>query len=390
MPAFKYRGRWRYRKRLELPNGKRIRLRGTPLANTKKAAEAAERERIQEVLDEFRNPEKAKARKRNREVPTLNKFKVEFMATYVQANNKPSERISKEYLFKEHLLPAFGSKRLDEINTRDIEMFKAAKLATGLAGKTVNNMLSCLGKTLRYAAEIEVIEKVPRIRLVKTFEKPVDFLDFDEYERLTKAASADVETYPAILLAGDAGLRMGEVRALKWDDLDLVAGRIMVQRTDYQGYVGSPKGGRVRRVPMTSRLQRALKAARHLKGPWVFARADGKMWARGHAETPLRRAYKKAGLRKVGWHMLRHTFCSHLAMRGAPVRTIQELAGHASLTTTMRYMHLTESAADAAIRMLEQKPPESLSGGQIEGPGGLPAGPKGLTVGYRPWSEKKT
>jgi len=48
----------------------------------------------------------------------------------------------------------------------------------------------------------------------------------------------------------------------------------------------------------------------------------------------LRRAYRKAGLRKIGWHTLRHTFCSHLAMKGAPVRTIQELAGHATITTT--------------------------------------------------------
>ena len=53
-------------------------------------------------------------------------------------------------------------------------------------------------------------------------------------------------------------------------------------------------------------------------------------------------------------HILRHTFCSHLAMRGAPARAIQELAGHTDLTVTQRYMHLTPAALDAAIRLLEQ------------------------------------
>jgi integrase len=51
--------------------------------------------------------------------------------------------------------------------------------------------------------------------------------------------------------------------------------------------------------------------------------------------------------------MLRHTFCSHLAMRGAPARAIQELVGHADLTTTQRYMHLTPAAVESAIRLLE-------------------------------------
>jgi site-specific recombinase XerD len=53
-------------------------------------------------------------------------------------------------------------------------------------------------------------------------------------------------------------------------------------------------------------------------------------------------------------HILRHTFCSHLAMRGAPARAIQELAGHADLSMTQRYMHLSPAALDAAIRLLEE------------------------------------
>ncbi len=64
------------------------------------------------------------------------------------------------------------------------------------------------------------------------------------------------------------------------------------------------------------------------------------------------RAARRAKV-KPGVHILRHTFCSHLAMRGAPARAIQELAGHQDLSTTQRYMHLSPAALDAAIRLLD-------------------------------------
>jgi site-specific recombinase XerD len=67
----------------------------------------------------------------------------------------------------------------------------------------------------------------------------------------------------------------------------------------------------------------------------------------------VRRAAKRAGLKNEGVHVLRHTFCSHLAMKGAPARAIQELAGHKDLSTTQRYMHLSPAAVEAAIRLLD-------------------------------------
>ena len=79
--------------------------------------------------------------------------------------------------------------------------------------------------------------------------------------------------------------------------------------------------------------------------------------APGHALRDwLEATQRRAGLRVVGsLHKLRHTFCSHLAMRGAPVKAIQELAGHESLTTTLRYMHLSPSARDQAIALLNER-----------------------------------
>jgi hypothetical protein len=67
----------------------------------------------------------------------------------------------------------------------------------------------------------------------------------------------------------------------------------------------------------------------------------------------VERAARRADLKDSGVHRLRHTFCSHLAMRGAPGRAIQELAGHQDLMTTQRYMHLSPAAIEGAIRLLD-------------------------------------
>ena len=78
------------------------------------------------------------------------------------------------------------------------------------------------------------------------------------------------------------------------------------------------------------------------------------------------RAARLAGLANGGVHVLRHTFCSHLAMRGAPARAIQELAGHSDLSTSQRYMHLSPAAIDAAIRLLEQPVSARVRGDILE------------------------
>ena len=78
----------------------------------------------------------------------------------------------------------------------------------------------------------------------------------------------------------------------------------------------------------------------------------GKPLTQKVVQVLVRRAARRANV-KPGIHILRHSFCSHLAMRGAPARAIQELAGHQDLGTTQRYMHLSPAALDAAIRLLE-------------------------------------
>jgi integrase len=188
--------------------------------------------------------------------------------------------------------------------------------------------------------------------LLKAPKGAASFYDFDEFERLIKAAQSDALAFLLVLLGGEAGLRCGEMMALEWSDVDLAKRQMTVARSEWKGHVTATKGGRVRHLPLTRRLSEALRAARHLRGQRVLCDGAGAPLTQKVVQVLVRRTAKRANV-KPGVHILRHTFCSHLAMRGAPARAIQELAGHQDLTTTQRYMHLSPAALDAAIRLLD-------------------------------------
>ena len=103
-----------------------------------------------------------------------------------------------------------------------------------------------------------------------------------------------------------------------------------------------------------------------LQGPRVLHRRDGTNMTASAIVEVVARAARRASLRNNGPHMLRHTFCSQLAMRGAPPRGIQELAGNRDLATTQRYMHLSPAAVQSAIQLLEQPPTAPRAGDILE------------------------
>ncbi len=107
------------------------------------------------------------------------------------------------------------------------------------------------------------------------------------------------------------------------------------------GVITVPKSGKGRDIPLGEEVLLTLKAHRHLRGPLVFWGLGGEMFKKNECKWPLWRACKRADLRCIGWHILRHSFASHLVMPGAALKAIQELLGHASITTTMRYAHLS-------------------------------------------------
>jgi integrase len=153
--------------------------------------------------------------------------------------------------------------------------------------------------------------------------------------------------------------------ALEWGDVDLNKRQLCVERSDWKGYVTTTKSGRLRYVPLTIRLAAALREHRERNGRVVCA-ADGSALTQRLVQGLVARAARQANLSNVGVHALRHTFCSHLAMRGAGARAIQELAGHQDLVTTQRYMHVSPAAIESAIRLLDSATVPSSRGDIVE------------------------
>lgn len=364
---------WEVDLRFLLPDGRVYRARVRAPVSTKAAAirwgERELRSRYDAVRRAFEiaaDPAHADAAV-VKEVSTLNAFVPLIIDDSQAERQKPSVIAAKETIFRTHLLPLLGNLRLDEITALAVQDLKR-QLVTK-APKTVNNVLTVLNVTLKKAVEWGEIDKMPcTIRLLKldTARKPL-FYDFEEYEGLVKAAEAlDPVTHLIVLLCGDAGARCGEAMALLRSDVDLSRRQMTIRHSEWNGHVTTTKGGRTRVVPLTRRLTAALQAHRHLRSPRVLCQKDGAPLTRQMIQTRVKRAARKAGLTQHGVHMLRHTFCSHLAMRGAPARAIQELAGHAHLTMTQRYMHLSPAALDAAIQLLELPRAHGVGGDTVE------------------------
>jgi integrase len=322
---------------------------------------AAARERV--LFERLLSPPKDQPRK---EVPTLQEFAPRFVDGHARANRqKPSGIASKTAILRLYLIPAFGRRHLDAIKSEDVQRLKAQLEIK--SPKTVNNILAVLSILLKKAVEWDVIERMPcRIKLLPIEKGAAAFHDFEEYERLVEVARAiDQRTYLIVLLSGEAGLRCGEMIALEWGDVDLAKRQLCVRRSDWNGQVGTPKGGRQRYVPLMRRLTAALAEHRHLRSKRVFCQDDRTPFTRQIVQGRMILAARRASVRR-GVHILRHTFCSHLSMRGAPPKAIQELAGHADLTMTQRYMHLSPAALDAAISLLERPSGDQSCGDILE------------------------
>jgi integrase len=185
---------------------------------------------------------------------------------------------------------------LDEITVSEVGRLPAQLVATPLSDKRINNILAVLSKALKYAVECEVIAKSPRIGLFKIERPEIVAWDFERYARLLATAKVEGEGwYAAVCLAGEAGLRIGEVKALRWrEDVDMIGRTITVNLQTRRGETGAPKGGRRRTVPMTSTVYEALKGMNVVRegsycGAWSWmgrARATPAGSSGGSAGSP--------------------------------------------------------------------------------------------------------
>jgi integrase len=278
-----------------------------------------------------------------------------------------------------YLLPEFGAETpLRLITTRRIDDLRERLLAEGrLSRRTVQKILVQLHAILKRAKRKGWIptnpaEDVERVTVPRTGDFNV--LTPDEVHAIARAEP--IELYAAIYVtAAFTGLRLGELRALRWGDVDFAKRLVHVRRSYTAGAFGAPKSQKVRSVPMSDQVARVLDALSRREeglGPddLVFTLGHNVPF---HHDTARKRFYlalEAAGLGRlrakedpIVFHDLRHTFGT-LAVQAFPLSDVKAMMGHAEISTTMIYVHHVpqHDAAEKLSRLLDGEQPDVRAG----------------------------
>ena len=282
-------------------------------------------------------------------VPTFASFIEDQYLPYVKSYKRSWD--TDVSLLKNHLLPRFGKRYMDEITRQDIVKMHADRKASGAAAGSANRLLIMM----RYIFNLTLKWEVPGIKanpckgipLMEENNKMERYLSVEEAQRLYGAVCKSENTMlkyivPMLILTG---ARKREVLDAKWEDFDLGrrAWRIPIS-----------KSGKARHVPLSDGALALLATMpRDMNCNWAFANPDtGKPYV--SVFCAWNTARKSAGLSDVRMHDLRHSFASLLINSGRTLYEVQHILGHTQVKTTQRYAHLSQdtllAAANAATR----------------------------------------
>ena len=248
----------------------------------------------------------------------------------------------------------FEGKTLSEITAWDCELFKEWRLQTpkqrgGAPVKpaTVNRALATLKHALNKAVEWGLIKKNPasKVKLLKAENAQTDFLSQEQIQALLQACDGVLRDVVTVALG--TGMRRGELLSLIWDQVDFRTRTIHLTKT---------KSGKARTIPMNKTVYETLKKLREkATSEWVFeSPRTGKPFV--DLKNGLLRAYKKAGIPIKGrpFHLLRHTWASHLVMNGCDLYTLMKLGGWQSPEMVQRYAHLSRQFQEKVMGALDK------------------------------------
>ena len=334
--------------------GKRTRFRRTTGLKAVRANQKKAREMAVDAIRELERPRDTQSPEPRR--ANFNDFAAHWFKTYCQTRLKPSTIRTHGQKLRVHLVPAFGHLQLTELTTAHIDEYIAEKSKT-LAPKTVNNHLGVLSKMLGCAVKWNFLAESPYkgIQPLKVPPSKFQFWTIAEAEVfLETTQKLEPEWYAFFLTALRTGLRQGELFALTWDHISLPDRRLVVAQSFSHGRLTTPKSNRDRTVPMSRHLVTALREHRSSLSDLVFPGRDGGYLTPSMVRRAFHRLCRAAGVPKIRFHDLRHTFASHMVMRGQPLNTVRDLLGHSDMKMTLRYAHLAPSTRQAAVDCLDE------------------------------------
>jgi len=203
--------------------------------------------------------------------------------------------------------------------------------------------------------EEETLKRVRKVKMLKENNQRLRYLSKDESQVLVNAC--DTHLKPIVVTALNSGMRKGEILTLKWHNIDLKHGFVLLDRT---------KNGERREIPINGTLKESLESLysgtkerpRRVDIPYVFYDPKSEKPYQ-NVKRSFNSACRRAGIKDFRFHDLRHTFASQLVMAGADLTTVRELLGHKTLTMTLRYAHLAPSHKAKAVSLLDSQPAEN-------------------------------
>jgi integrase len=261
-----------------------------------------------------------------------------------ERERKPSTVADYRYAVNATLNPAFGEMRLEQVTATVIEAWRA-ELIGQLSGRTINKLLVILHGIFKRAQRVYGARSNPVTEIERQPQKRSDHIDvFDSTEVHALVRATGVEQDRTLFFtAAFTGLRVGELLALRWRDVDFERRSVHVRESYTAGSTSPPKSGKVRTVPMWDEVAARLDelSRRHQftdDADLVFCGEAGE-----HLDaSALRKRYKAAlavaELRSLRFHDLRHTFGT-LAIKVCTILEVKEMMGHSDVQTTMVYLH---------------------------------------------------
>ncbi|NTU49678.1 MAG: site-specific integrase [Desulfobulbaceae bacterium] len=234
------------------------------------------------------------------------------------------------------------------------ENFKAFRKGEGACNRTVNSELIVIKMMFRLGLQWDYVRKNPldgvsKLRIPTS--NPPRFFTEDECRRLLSACNEFL--YPIFFTFLNTGMRKSELENLEWTDVDFSRRRIQISvKDDWM-----PKTNE-REIPINDALYRLLQDQKAKTGEnrFVFPNKRGEKIWKNCLRSRFMTLTKRCGFPEITTvHSLRHTFASHLVMKGVDLATVKQLLGHADIETTMIYSHLTDKHVEQAVGQLSFK-----------------------------------